>query len=155
LRSNLKWLPDGSGLIFGARDQQAGLDQLWHVSYPGGEVQQITRELVSYLGVSLSADAGMMVTTQIDQPLNIWVLPDGDSSRAKPITSGKHHIGGLSWTADNRIVYATGEVVATDISAVAPDGSGQKVVAVGAGSDRFAWTHRAHGPRWRQPEISD
>jgi Tol biopolymer transport system component len=130
----MKWLPDGSGLIFGAREQQAGLDQLWHVSYPGGEVRRITTDLASYTGVSLSADAGMLVTTQIDHPLNIWVVPEGDSSRARPITSGRHFIGGLSWTTDNRIVYSSGDVTPKDISVVASDGSGQQTLAAGSDS---------------------
>jgi hypothetical protein len=79
--------------------QQAGLDQLWYVSYPGGEVRRITTDLASNTGVSLSADAGLLVTTQIDHPLNIWVLPEGDSSRARPITSGRYFIAGLCFAA--------------------------------------------------------
>jgi eukaryotic-like serine/threonine-protein kinase len=136
-RRNMKWLPDGSGLIFNARQRQSGLDQLWHVSFPGGELRQIRNDLTSYLGVSLSANADAMITTQLDEPLNIWLLPEGDSSRAKPITSGKHFIGSLSWTTDNRIVYMSGEVVAMDISMLAADGTGQKILAAGSESANY------------------
>jgi len=124
----MTWLPNGSGIILAAREQPAGLDQLWEVSYPGGEVRRITKDLASYSGLSLSSDGLTLVTTQVDQPLNIWIVPDGDSSRAQPITSGKHYTGGLSWTTDNRIVYASGDTGPKLISVVAPDGTGQKIL---------------------------
>ena len=124
----MTWLPNGSGIILAAREQLAGLDQLWEVSYPGGDVRRITQDLDSYSGLSLSSDGLTLVTTQVDQPLNIWIVPDGDSSRAQPITSGKHYTGGLSWTTDNRIVYASGDTGPTLISVVAPDGTGQKIL---------------------------
>jgi len=124
----MTWLPNGSGIILAAREQLAGLDQLWEVSYPGGDVRRITNDLASYSGLSLSSDGRTLVTTQVDQPLNIWIVPDGDSSRAQPITSGKHYTGGLSWTTDNRIVYASGDTGPRLISVVAPDGTGQKTL---------------------------
>ncbi len=128
---NMKWLPDGSGLIFTAREQQPGVDQLWEVSYPGGELRKITDELASYVGVSLSADCGLLATSLTEQVTNLWVLPEGDSSRGKPITSGKSFIGSLAWTTDNRIIYASGERGPKDISVLATDGTGRKTLAAG------------------------
>ena len=128
IRGTMAWLPDGSDIIFLAREQQAGIDQLWGVSYPNGDLRQITKDLSSYSGLSLSSDGRTLVTTEVDRPLNIWIVPDGDSSRAQPITSGKHYTGGLSWTTDNRIVYASGDTGPRLISVVAPDGTGQKTL---------------------------
>jgi hypothetical protein len=48
------WLSDGSGLIVIAPDQSSFSVQLWHISYPGGEVRKITNDLINYNRLSLT-----------------------------------------------------------------------------------------------------
>jgi len=122
------WLSDGKGLILSATDRESNLSQIWHLSYPGGESRKITNDLNSYSGVSLAADSSALVTVQSEQVFNIWIAPPGDSSRARPITSGKHLVSSSSWTPDGKILYTTAATASGNqtIWIMAPDGSGQK-----------------------------
>ena len=105
------WLPDGSGLILAAASQQTFFSgQLWLLSYPDGKVRRITNDLNDYAGVSLTADASALVTVQTDILSNLWIVPEGDSARARQITSGTgthDGAGGVDWTPDGKIVYAS------------------------------------------------
>ena len=96
---NLAWLGDGSGLMLGASLQKE-LIQIWRLSYPGGEVRQLTFDFRRNGLTSMTADSSTMVGTQADLLTNIWVAPVGDASRARQITSSEQ--GGIgidrSWT---------------------------------------------------------
>jgi eukaryotic-like serine/threonine-protein kinase len=120
------WLPDGSGLIISGQTQLSDLPQIWHIAYPGGEARKITNDSDDYRGVSLTADLGALVTTQYQPDFNLWILPEGDSSRARPITSGKHNFLGLSWTPDGKIVYQAAGTDERGIYIMNSDGTGKK-----------------------------
>ncbi|MGI9068051.1 MAG: hypothetical protein ACR2HX_16815, partial [Pyrinomonadaceae bacterium] len=58
----LAWLPDGSGVITTAQERAGDQYQLWQISYPEGEARTLTNDLSDYHLVSLTADAGALVT---------------------------------------------------------------------------------------------
>jgi Tol biopolymer transport system component/DNA-binding winged helix-turn-helix (wHTH) protein len=108
------WLTDGSGLVISASRLDQGListnEQLWQISYPGGETRRITNDLNRYGGVSLTADSNTLVTLQGDRQTNIWLVPQGQSALTRQITFGSGRYDGLAaleWTPDGRIVYST------------------------------------------------
>jgi Tol biopolymer transport system component/DNA-binding winged helix-turn-helix (wHTH) protein len=136
--SQLAWLPDGTGFVLNAAEQELSPSQLWEVSYPSGEVRRITNDLNSYVGASLTADGTAMVAVQTDRNPNIWVVPNGDASRARQVTSGKGRFDGyygLSWMPDGRLVYASVASGSWDIWTMNADGTGQKQLTVGARSN--------------------
>jgi len=118
----LAWLGDGGGLMVSAGGQ------ILHLSYPGGEVRQVTNDSRGYGGLSLTADSSTMVATQLDQLANIWVAPGGDSSGARQITSSNESegAGGLCWAPDGKIVYGSNASGTFDIWVMHADGSDQK-----------------------------
>jgi serine/threonine protein kinase len=63
---NLAWLPDGSGLLLAAQEKTGVPDQLWLVTYPGGERRRLSNDLMVYMSVSVSADGKSIVGTQWD-----------------------------------------------------------------------------------------
>src|SRR4030095_8239773 len=128
------WLSDGSGLIISATDPESNLNKIWQLSYPGGEARKITNDLNSYQGVSLAADSSALVTVQSELSYNIWVLPQGDSNRARPITSGKRLTASPSWAPDGKVLYKTAATASGNqtIWIMAPDGSGQKQLTADA-----------------------
>lgn len=101
------WLGDGSGLVMSAVDVASGPNsQLWYLSYPGGAARRITSDLNDYADVTATGDSKALVAVQTDMRSQVWVAPGGDAARAKQITSGTYEgIGGLTWTADGRLVY--------------------------------------------------
>ncbi|MGE0883613.1 MAG: protein kinase [Blastocatellales bacterium] len=132
----LKWLPDGSGLVISATEKGARSYQLWEVSYPGGEAHRMTNDLSNYFGVSLTTDATHLVSTRQDRVINLWVIPDGDTDKARKITSesgSDDGLSGLAWTPDNRIVYSSINATGSDIWIINADGSNRKQLTLNAG----------------------
>ena len=103
------WMRQGDGLIITAQEAQRGPNQLWHVRYPGGEVERITNDLNNYNGVSLSADGSTIATVQSQTSSSIWVTPNGKSEASVKVTSGTNEgAGGVALMPDGSIVYTTG-----------------------------------------------
>ena len=107
------WTPDGSGVIFTAKDlAKQSTSQLWYLSNPEGQAQRITNDLDDYNGVSLAADGSSLVTAQTQTIASLWVTPDGSLSRATQISSGKHEgfegtFNRFVWTTDDRILFSS------------------------------------------------
>jgi len=128
------WLPDKSGLVFVATAEGTPESQIWHVSYPGGDVRKVTNDLNSYSAVRLTANASALVTIQTEGETNIWVGPAGEASRARQITSGRagNGGGGMSWTPDGRIVYTMRGGGVAQIWIMNADGTGARQLTSGA-----------------------
>jgi serine/threonine protein kinase/Tol biopolymer transport system component len=113
--SNTVWLGDGSGLMFLGLENHTAKLQLWHISYPGGEVQRVTNDLNGYLegSLSITADSSAIVAAQEDSSSRIWVAPMGEGEdRVRQLTVGKFDgLNGVSWTPDGKIlcVLKTGD----------------------------------------------
>jgi Tol biopolymer transport system component/DNA-binding winged helix-turn-helix (wHTH) protein len=134
----IAWLPDRSGLIVAAAEQeQDAPHQLWHVSYPDGAARRITNDLSNYDGVSLTADGDALITVQSDRRANIWITSRGDQSEATELPSDKSDgMGGLSWTPDGHVVYASITNGNSEIWIMDADGSNRKQLTVSDASDR-------------------
>jgi len=113
--SGTVWLGDGSGLMALALENHTAELQLWHISYPGGEVQRVTNDLNGYLegSLSITADSSAIVAAQEDRSSRIWLDPVGQGEdRARQLTVGKFDgLNGVAWTPDGRIlcVLKTGD----------------------------------------------
>ncbi|HKQ04662.1 MAG TPA: protein kinase [Blastocatellia bacterium] len=123
---NLVWLPDGSGIIISAVDHIGNPEQLWEVAYPTGVALRLTPELLTFAGVSITADGSKLLTSQADRPSDIWLVPNGQSSRAMKLTTNTAGYGWLDWTPDGRIVYELSSPSGTSIWVMDADGSNKK-----------------------------
>ena len=107
---DLTWLTTGNGLLVSARDDSSSTNQIWRVSYPEGEWQKVLTDLNDYEKLSVSTDNSRMVAVQKTDFSNLWLLPKGDLRSARQVTFGNGRTdgwGGLSWTPDGKIVYAS------------------------------------------------
>ncbi|MBA2341550.1 MAG: PD40 domain-containing protein, partial [Pyrinomonadaceae bacterium] len=106
--AGLAWLKD-SALLFAASDERNGVRQLWHLSTASGAAQRITNDVSDYRGLSLTADGGAFVTTQVAQHSDIWTsVPAASEGQSKQLTSGKYDgFYGLDWTPQGQIVYGS------------------------------------------------
>ncbi len=122
------FLPDSDTLLLTAQDDiNFGPLQIWTTSLSGnGTAEKVTHELISYIGLSLAADSGSLITTQTDAFNNIWIIPNSDSNQAKQILSNKG--GGrvdMSWTREGRIVYTSNASGNPNIFIMNADGTNQ------------------------------
>ena len=108
----LFWVGDGSAVVFDAVEVPGGRwnwnSQLWSIAYPAGALRRITPNDASYLTAAATKDGRTLVTIRDELRASLWVAPDGDSTRARPITrssTGREGAVGIEWTLDGRIVY--------------------------------------------------
>ena len=101
----LNWLPDGHGLI-ATSNTQYPFFQVAYISFPEGQVRKITPELNNYAGLSLTADAGAMVTVQYERTSHLWEVATGDSGSARQISTGRlDGLGGTAWAGNGNIYF--------------------------------------------------
>ena len=132
----LRWLPDGSRLIFSARESIGSPSQIWYLSYPGGETHRVTNDLNDYGGVSLSADAAALITVQSENVSNIWIAPNNNLRQTRQITTSKlDGTQGLSWTPDGKIVYAAGASGRWDLWITDTNGTSPKQLTADTGNN--------------------
>jgi Tol biopolymer transport system component len=122
------WLPDGSGLVAdGYVSPRASGTQIWHISYPDGNVRKITHDLNGYGQVSLglTADGNTIATVQEDYSQPIFAAsPNEDSSRARQISYGKYEGSiSLDTTQNGKIVYIDPSPEGNNIWIMNGDGS--------------------------------
>ena len=118
LIGEMAWLSDGSGLVMNAEDQEppSSTFQLWLLSSASGDARRITNDLSFYRTVSLSEDSNTLVTTQSYQISAIWIVSATEDDQSKEINATKNKgTGGLFWTPDDMIVYASAESGNQDI----------------------------------------
>jgi Tol biopolymer transport system component len=135
------WLADGSGLaVIAPAESGTATNQIWHVSYPDGEVRKITNDVNNYEQLSLTADSGALVAVQTEGASSVWVSLQGDPSRAKQISFGRYDgQRGLSVMPNGRIVYVSRESGFNDIWIMDGDGKNQKQLTANAGNNVHPW----------------
>jgi Tol biopolymer transport system component len=137
---NVAWLSDGSGLVFIANEHLMHHPQVWQASYPSGETRRVTNDLnaYDYDSLTLTADAQTFIAVQTENVSNIWTAPDGDSARARAITSVRNvneGTYGLSWTPDGKVIYDSDVKGNASIWVVNADGTEPRAVTDGATDD--------------------
>ena len=128
---SLAWKHNGHGLLMIAVEHPQRDAQIWHVSYPVGEVRPANPDVSDYGSPSgLSADGSSFLALQIQTLSSIWTAPAADFQSARPVTFGSSNrregVYGLEWTPAGRILYTAVENKSQMIWSMDADGSHQK-----------------------------
>ena len=135
---DFQWLPDGSGLLVAAMENSGKTSQLWLLSYPGGESRKVSNDLSNYLSVSVTGDGRTIAAVQQNLSSAIWVGPGDAPDRAKQVTSGKlDGWAGVTWTPDDRLLYAADHSGTWQLYRAAADGSNVQQLTFGDGPNYF------------------
>jgi len=132
------WLADGSGLILDASEQGSSSfdsNQIWYLSYPGGEAHRLTIDLNNYTSVSLTADSTRLLAVQSEAVANIWVASPGELGRPMQVTRGVRQRDGwrgLAWTSDGKIIYTSQASGNDDLWKMDADGGNQRQLTANA-----------------------
>ena len=120
--NQLKWSPDGSGLI--VNYQQAGPSfqraQIGFLPSIGGALQPITRDTNSYRTLTLSADAKTLATVQRKTTQNLYLASGagGATSELPSLLPQGEFVSGFGWdSSGNLLVGESGH-----LSRMGPDG---------------------------------
>jgi Tol biopolymer transport system component len=98
-------LRNGSGILMTSTDPVSNLQQLYHVSLPGGERSRITNDLNFYFGVSVDRDGRNIVSAQRYDENRIWVGRAGEPASIKAVSQESNVRSVVDWTPNGRIVY--------------------------------------------------
>ena len=116
------WLDDGSVVLNGSTEGGVA-NQLWRLSYPGGQLSRLTNDLIDYIGVSLTVDRRSLVTARSDARATIWV-GDADANRggdAVPSSPVRTRRVTLAWAGD-RLLYTGAASGRFSVMGVSPTG---------------------------------
>ena len=121
----LVWHPSGDSLLI-AGGETTMQNQIWELSYPGGEPRRLTNNLNGHYSVSITADGKSIVTGEIYSRSALWVSPDLKPENAKQIMPATADTWGFSWTPDNRLVFSTDQTGEAEIWIIDADGANAK-----------------------------
>ena len=121
------WLPNGN-LIVSATEISSETQlppQLWVLS-PDGQTRAITSGLLGYRYLSATRDGSIILSHQVQDNNDLWLIPDNDSSKARQVTTSSEIRGGFTATPDGRIVFGSNVTGNIDLWLMNTDGSGRK-----------------------------
>jgi len=100
----LAWLDVNSILLnHVAEDGQPA--QMWRVAYPGGKLSRLTNDLSRYVGVSVTADRGSLVTAQYTARSSVWIGDAAGQNGDESLTIERSRAI-VAW-AGERLLYMT------------------------------------------------
>ena len=115
------WLPDGNSLLIPMVLLPENHTQLWLVSYPSGEKRRFSNDLSDYGStLDLTHDGQMLVGLENRQSSHVWILPQGQATQAKQITSGETPDSGVAPGPGGKLLVRSRR---TDLVLMNADGS--------------------------------
>ena len=121
------WLPDGSGVLFPARERSEGAFQFWIARYPGGEPARITNDARGFgdLSVGVTADGSTIATVPWDIVSNLFSTTPDAGAPLEQWTSGVRIDGasGMAPSADGRLVFSSADGIDVGIFSIDAPGA--------------------------------
>lgn len=129
----LEWLKDGSGLLISASDEALTRNQVWLLSYPGGEARQITNDLGQYDWLSVTASGKSFVAVQTNTVNSIFVGEAGqEADDFKETASEVGPLSPLVWTPDGKIIFRSTADGNSNLWIMEADGRGRRQLTANA-----------------------
>jgi Tol biopolymer transport system component len=123
-----QWLRDGTGVLVPIREESVSeRGQLWAVGYPAGQATKLTGDLTDYSVKWLDLDRAASTLVGIETTItgDLWILPEGDSNRARKISPGDSPVFYVTTLGRDHILYETRD---TGVFVAKADGSNTKQI---------------------------
>jgi Tol biopolymer transport system component len=130
---DIEWINGQSALAIVARPQGSSFKQIWYVGYPDGVSRRLGSDIDSYNSASVSEDGNTLAAIQQQTLTNIYVAAPKDEDHSVQVTPGTGRYFDLSWTSDDRILYATDSTGEAELWTIKGDGSEQRQITAGGG----------------------
>ncbi len=135
------WLADGSGLLITAKEKAGEPYQIWHIAYPSGAAERVTRDFNDYDWISLSNDSKTLVVGQTIIKSNVWSMPFSGGETARQLTFGSEAqdgYWGMTFAPDGKIIFTSPRSGSVDLWQMNTDGSNQQPLTNSEGSLNIA-----------------
>lgn len=125
------WLGDGSGFVFTAWNPESETmsDQIWLMSYPGGERRRVTSDINGYLGVDLAEAGDTIVASESMPDTAFWSMPSGGGQPVK-LSAGAGELYtdrlGLAAIADT-VIFGSRQSGVTNLWRLTTNGSAMQL----------------------------
>ena len=149
LVDGVAWLPDASGMFLECRGPESNFRrQIKFLSYPSGELQNVTNDLSEYRNLTVTADGKALVTVQEQEAMSLFLanmpakLPAEIAPASSPISTGQVS-GWLRWSSDGKLLVNDQNFHSFKMD---PDGTGRVQIpdrdtdaayAISCGQDAF------------------
>ena len=100
---NLKWLPDGSGLLITALENLDHRMKIWQIDAASGAAQPLTKDATDYIGLSLDRAADKLVATTVANTFRLFVARVDELAHPRNVIAARK---GVAVALDGRIAYA-------------------------------------------------
>lgn len=132
------WTNDADELLITAAESGSELYQIVKIHRSNGITQNISGELSDYYNLSLNKGATLLLGVSYDKSSNLFTASSDEPSRVKQIAGGSYDgIGGVSWTAENRIIYVSTESGNRDIWTMDTNGENRRRLTLDKAADDF------------------
>jgi serine/threonine protein kinase len=131
---SFEWLHSGTGIVLVGKANAGENSQVWFLSYPRGEVRQITADTTDYGSVSVSADGGSMIVTRIDAISSLWSRTPQTGEMRQLLVENKNLLGfaGISQMPDGKILFVKNSGKEINIFSVEENGAIEKQLTAGS-----------------------
>jgi Tol biopolymer transport system component len=127
--TNLKWLPDGDGLLVAAKENHDGRLRIWHISTATGETRALTKDATDYITLSLDKAADKMIATHTSNTFHLYLARTDDVNNQKRLAVART---GVAFAPDGKIIYEGND---GDIWTINRDGGEQRQLTSDSFSD--------------------
>jgi eukaryotic-like serine/threonine-protein kinase len=108
----IQWLPGGQWLLANYAETGAnfGRSQIGRLSYPGEQIQPVTRDTNSYFTLTTSGDGKTAATVQVKETRTLDVLPGTGSqgnTPVEPLTQARD-MRVVAWSTDGKLLVSDG-----------------------------------------------
>jgi serine/threonine protein kinase len=123
------WLPSGDGIIVTGATPGTIRDQLWHISYPEGELRRITDDNNDYRDVTVSPDGKTIAARTQLELVSLWSIDPADQ-KVRQVKAEQPGIALLSLSAmpDGRLIFLKESVSGTTVFSMNEDGTDEKEI---------------------------
>ena len=128
---SLAWMSDTGLVVAGAA--ATGPNQLWYVSYPGGQRRRLTNDISNYAFVTASSDGKTIAARRTQRTVEVWEVPvAGTPSDMKQRTQGKENIVGIAPASGGTVTFSAPHEGLMQLWSLKPDGSRSSISPKGA-----------------------
>jgi Tol biopolymer transport system component/DNA-binding winged helix-turn-helix (wHTH) protein len=102
----IQWLPDKTGFIAAAMEDETSQRQLYLLTYPDGELRRLTNDVQGVNYFSMTADGRSGVAPMAYDNRRIWLIPGDGMGEPTPITNDtEKHFDSVEWAGTDYLVF--------------------------------------------------